>query len=81
MIGDWEVYGVVGYSGVDKLVEIINLKYIVYGLICICYILIGGEIIVSDNFDIFDMYNFFEVYIFDYYEVNFEDIFDDKYVV
>lgn len=79
MIGDWEVYGVVGYSGADKLAETTNLKHTAYRPTRTRYTSSGGETIASDNPDTFDMYNSPEAYTFDYYEVNLEDISDDKY--
>src|SRR5690606_29946432 len=39
----------------------------------------GGETIISDNPNSFDMYNSPEKYLFDSYEVNVEEITDDKY--
>lgn len=79
MLGDWEVYGVVGYSGADKLAETTNLKHTAYRPTRTRYTSTGGETIPSDNPDTFDMYNSPEAYTFDYYEVNLEDISDDKY--
>lgn len=79
MLGDWEVYGVVGYSGADKLAETTNLKHTAYRPTRSRYTSTGGETIASDNPDTFDMYNSPQAYTFDYYEVNQEDISDDKY--
>lgn len=79
MLGDWEVYGVVGYSGADKLAETTNLKHTAYRPTRSRYTSTGGETIASDNPNTFDMYNSPEAYTFDYYEVNLEDISDDKY--
>ncbi len=69
MLGDWEVYGVVGYSGADKLAETTNLKHTAYRPTRTRYTSTGGETIPSDNPDTFDMYNSPEAYTFDYSSV------------
>ena len=77
--GEWDVYGVVGYSGAEKTEESTNLKHTAYRPTRTRYTSTGGETIASDNPESFDMYNSPEAYTFDYYEVNLEGISDDKY--
>ncbi|MBE0455899.1 TonB-dependent receptor [Pseudoalteromonas prydzensis] len=79
VVGDWDIYGLVGYSGADKTTESTNLKHTAYRATRSRYTSTGAETIPSDNPDTFDMYNSPEAYLFDYNEVNLEAISDDKY--
>ncbi len=79
LVGQWDVYGLIGYSGADKSTETTNLKHTAYRATRSRYTSTGAETIPSDNPDTFDMYNSPEAYLFDYNEVNLEAISDDKY--
>ncbi|WP_259399663.1 TonB-dependent receptor [Pseudoalteromonas sp. SG43-6] len=79
LVGEWDVYGLIGYSGADKTTETTNLKHTAYRATRSRYTSTGAETIPSDNPDTFDMYNSPEAYLFDYNEVNLEAISDDKY--
>ena len=79
VVGDWDIYGLVGYSGADKTTESTNLKHTAYRATRSRYTSTGAETIPSNNPDTFDMYNSPEAYLFDYNEVNLEAISDDKY--
>jgi TonB-dependent receptor len=79
LIGQWDIYGVIGYSGAQKTSENTNLKHTAYRATRSRYTSTGAETISSDNAESFDMYNTPEAYLFDYNEVNIEDISDDKY--
>lgn len=76
---DWLITGLIGYSGVEKVSDTSNLKHVAYGPSRSRYTNTGGETIISDNPNSFDMYNSPEKYLFDSYEVNVEEITDDKY--
>lgn len=78
-LGDWEIDGLVGYSGAEKLIDSSNLKHVAYAPSRSRYTDTGGEVIPSDNPDTIDMYNSPDSYLFESYEVNLEDIQDDKY--
>lgn len=78
-LGDWEVNGLLGYSGAEKFSDTSNLKHVAYAPSRSRYTDTGGETIPSDNPDTIDMYNSPESYIFESYEVNQEAIQDDKY--
>lgn len=78
-IGGWNIDGLIGYSGVEKLSDTSNLKHIAYGPTRSRYTKNGGETLVSEDPNSFDMYNSPEKYLFDSYEVNLEEIKDDKY--
>ncbi|WP_304181062.1 TonB-dependent receptor [Pseudoalteromonas prydzensis] len=79
LVGEWDVYGLVGYSGADKSTETTNLKHTAYRATRSRYTSTGAETIPSDNANTFDMYNSPDAYLFDYNEVNLEAISDDKY--
>lgn len=79
LVGEWDVYGLIGYSGADKTTETTNLKHTAYRATRSRYTSTGAETILSDNPDTFDMYNSPKAYLFDYNEVNLEAISDDKY--
>ncbi|WP_394189504.1 TonB-dependent receptor [Pseudoalteromonas atlantica] len=79
LVGEWDINGLIGYSGADKSIESTNLKHTAYRATRSRYTSTGAETIPSDNADTFDMYNSPESYLFDYNEVNLEDISDDKY--
>lgn len=78
-VGGWFVEGLVGFSGAEKTSETSNLKHVAYAPSRSRYTSNGGETLVSANPESFDMYNSPEKYLFDSYEVNLEDIQDDKY--
>ncbi|MCW8127592.1 TonB-dependent receptor [Microbulbifer halophilus] len=77
--GDWLIDGLVGYSGAEKLIDSSNLKHVAYAPSRTRYTNTGGETIPSDSPDTIDMYNSPDSYLFESYEVNLEDIQDDKY--
>ncbi len=79
LVGQWDIYGLIGYSGAQKSSEKTNLKHTAYRATRSRYTSTGAETISSDNAESFDMYNTPEAYLFDYNEVNIEDISDDKY--
>ena len=79
VLGEWDVYGLMGYSGAQKTSENTNLKHTAYRATRSRYTDTGAETISSENAESFDMYNTPEAYLFDYNEVNIEDISDDKY--
>ncbi|MDO6487998.1 TonB-dependent receptor [Colwellia sp. 6_MG-2023] len=79
LLGQWDIYGVIGYSGAQKTSENTNLKHTAYRATRSRYTSTGAETLSSDNAESFDMYNTPEAYLFDYNEVNIEDISDDKY--
>lgn len=78
-IGGWIVEGLVGYSGAEKTSDTSNLKHVAYAPSRSRYTKNGGETLVSANPKTIDMYNSPEKYLFDSYEVNLEEIQDDKY--
>lgn len=78
-IGGWIVEGLVGYSGAEKTSDTSNLKHVAYAPSRSRYTSHGGETLVSANPNSIDMYNSPEKYLFDSYEVNLEEIQDDKY--
>ncbi|GGD49238.1 TonB-dependent receptor [Lacimicrobium alkaliphilum] len=75
----WEIHGLLGFSGAEKFSDSTNLKHTSYAPSRSRYTETGGETILSDNPDSIDMYNAPETYLFDYYDVDFENITDDKY--
>lgn len=77
--GEWDVNGLVGYSGAEKDAETTNLKHTAYAPSRTRYTSTGAETIPSDNANSIDMFNSPESYAFDYYEVQREAISDDKY--
>lgn len=78
-VAGWQVKGLAGYSGVEKLSDTSNLKHVAYGPSRSRYTSKGGETLLSDNPESFDMYNSPEKYLFESYEVNLEAVQDDKY--
>lgn len=79
-VADWLINGLVGYSGAEKTSDTSNLKHVAFAPSRTRYTETGGVTFVSDNPDSIDMYNSPESYLFDSYEVNLEEIQDDKYV-
>jgi iron complex outermembrane receptor protein len=75
----WFIEGLVGYSGAEKTSDTSNLKHVAYAPSRSRYTSTGGETVVSANPASFDMYNSPDKYLFDSYEVNLEEIQDDKY--
>ena len=75
----WDVNGLVGYSGAKKLSDSTNLKHTSYAPTRSRYTEEGGEVLLSDNANSIDMYNSPESYLFDFYDVDLEEITDDKY--
>lgn len=78
-LAGWDLNGLLGYSGAEKLSDTSNLKHVAFAPSRTRYTETGGETIPSDNPDSIDMYNSPAEYLFDSYEVNLEDIQDDKY--
>lgn len=78
-VGGWIVEGLVGYSGAEKTSDTSNLKHVAYAPSRSRYTSKGGETLVSANPKSIDMYNSPAKYLFDSYEVNLEEIQDDKY--
>src|SRR5690606_33912876 len=78
-IGGWLIDGLVGYSGAEKTSDTSNLKHVAFAPSRSRYTNNGGETLLSANPNSFDMYNSPEKYLFDSYEVNLEEIQDDKY--
>src|SRR5690554_2090385 len=78
-LAGWQIAGLIGYSGAEKTSDTSNLKHVAFAPSRSRYTDKGGETIVSDNPDSIDMYNSPEKYLFDSYEVNLEEIQDDKY--
>tara|TARA_R110002167_G_scaffold220460_4_gene425064 strand:- start:1135 stop:3960 length:2826 start_codon:yes stop_codon:yes gene_type:complete len=78
-LNDWTIDGLLGYSGADKTSDFANLKHTAYGPSRTRYTATGGETILSDNPESFDMYNSPGAYNFDHYEVEYEEVSDDKY--
>lgn len=76
---EWDIYGLLGYSGAEKLSDTTNLKHTAYGPSRTRYTENGGETILSDNANSFDMYNSPSAYLFEEYDVDLEKISDDKY--
>lgn len=76
---EWDIYGLLGYSGAEKLSDTTNLKHTAYGPSRTRYTENGGETILSDNSNSFDMYNSPSAYLFEEYDVDLEKISDDKY--
>lgn len=79
VIDSWEVHGLIGYSGAEKESDTTNLKHTSYAPTRTRYTPTGGETIASDNPNTIDMYNSPETYLFDYYDVDYVEITDDKY--
>ncbi|EKE75464.1 TonB-dependent receptor [Gallaecimonas xiamenensis] len=78
-LADWQLRGLVGYSGADKSSDRSNLKHTAYAPSRTRYTATGGETIVSDNPASIDIYNSPQAYNFELYDVILEDIEDDKY--
>lgn len=78
-LGEWTVTGLLGYSGAEKTSDRTNLKHTAYAPSRTRYTSTGGETIPSDNPDTIDMYNSPGSYLFDFYNVDLEEITDDKY--
>ncbi|WP_219993871.1 TonB-dependent receptor [Aestuariibacter sp. GS-14] len=77
--GEWDINGLLGYSGAERDAETTNLKHTAYAPSRTRFTSTGAETIPSDNENTIDMFNSPESYSFDYYEVNREAISDDKY--
>lgn len=77
--GNWLVSGLIGYSGARKELDYANLKHVAFGPSRTRYTERGGETIASDSAAGFDMYTALDQYLFESYEVNLENISDDKY--
>ena len=77
-IAGWIIEGLVGYSGAEKTSDTSNLKHVAFAPSRSRFTSTGGVTVVSDNPDSIDMYNSPESYLFDSYEVNLEEIQDDK---
>lgn len=78
---DWQLYGwdinaLVGYSGADKTIDYANLKHVAYAPSRSRWTANGGETLASAGFD---MYNSPNSYLFEAYEVELENVTDDKY--
>lgn len=78
-VGQWDINGLVGYSGADKLSDRTNLKHTSYAPSRTRYTAEGGQTVMSEDPDSIDMYNAPSTYLFDFYQVTLEDIQDDKY--
>ncbi|MBN7821749.1 TonB-dependent receptor [Bowmanella yangjiangensis] len=78
-VANWQITGLLGYSGAEKLSDTSNLKHVAFAPSRSRYTDTGGETIVSANPQSIDMYNSPDKYLFDSYEVNLEEIQDDKY--
>ena len=78
-IADWDINGLVGYSGAEKTADSSNLKHVAYAPSRTRYTATGGETIASASSAGFDMYNSPDKYIFESYQVDLEAITDDKY--
>jgi iron complex outermembrane receptor protein len=72
----WDINALVGYSGAEKTVDYANLKHVAYAPSRSRWTAKGGETLASDGFD---MYNSPESYLFEAYEVELEQVSDDKY--
>ncbi|RUO29769.1 TonB-dependent receptor [Aliidiomarina sedimenti] len=77
--GPWSVTGLVGYSGASKLEDFANLKHVAFAPSRTRYTERGGETIPSQSGAGFDMYQDVEQYVFESYQVNLEEVEDDKY--
>lgn len=80
-VAGWDINGLLGYSGAEKVSDYANLKHTAYGPSRARFTDTGAETILSDNPDSFDMYNTPSAYTFVHYDVDFEEITDDKYAV
>ena len=78
-LGSWTINGLIGYSGAEKLSDRTNLKHTSYAPSRTRYTEHGGQTIMSDDPDSIDMYDAPSTYLFDFYEVQLEDIKDDKF--
>jgi TonB-dependent receptor len=78
-VAGWDVNALVGYSGAEKSGEEVNLKHTAYGPTRTRFTATGGETIRSDNPNSFNMYTSPGAYKFDHYDVDLEDVSDDKY--
>lgn len=78
-IAEWTVTGLLGYSGADKTLDSANLKHVAYAPSRTRFTATGGETIQSDNPDSINMYTDSDAYIFESYQVDYEEIRDDKY--
>lgn len=76
--GDWAVDALGGYSTASKSRDNANLKHVAYAPSRTRYTETGGETIPSDNPNTIDMYNAPDVYLFEAYETNYEEIEDEK---
>uniref|UniRef100_A0A8J8AW09 TonB-dependent receptor n=2 Tax=Coralloluteibacterium stylophorae TaxID=1776034 RepID=A0A8J8AW09_9GAMM len=77
--GDWEVNGLVGFSGAEKTYDYANLKHVAYAPSRTRWTEDGGETIPSAASAGFDMYDSPESYLFEAYETQLEHVDDDKY--
>jgi len=79
-INGWEINGLLGYSGADRLADHTNLKYTNYAESRSRFTSNGGENIVSSEggFDMFAL-DTIDQYDFIFYEVELEETSDDKY--
>lgn len=80
-LAGWDINGLVGYSGAQKTSETTNLKHVAYAPSRSRYTRTGGEVIPSNDPDTMDMYNSPGDYLFESYQVDLEEIEDDKYAV
>lgn len=78
-INGWFIEGLIGYSGAEKTSDTSNLKHVAFAPSRSRYTSNGGETLISANPESIDMFNAPEKYLFDSYEVNLEEIQDDKY--
>ena len=78
-VADWDITGLVGYSGAEKTADSSNLKHVAYAPSRTRFTAKGGETIASASSAGFDMYNSADKYIFESYQVDLEAITDDKY--
>jgi TonB-dependent receptor len=79
-VNGWEVNGLLGYSGAERLADFTNLKYTNYAESRSRFTSNGGENIVSNEggFDMFAL-DTIDQYNFVFYEVELEETSDDKY--
>lgn len=77
--GPWTVAGLLGYSGARKSEDYANLKHVAFAPSRTRYTARGGETIPSEAGAGFDMYQSLDQYVFESYQVDLQDIEDDKY--
>lgn len=77
--GPWRVDGLLGYSGARKTEDSANLKHVAFAPSRTRYTERGGETISSDSGAGFNMYQDLDQYAFESYQVDLEEIKDDKY--